>query len=34
VPELAAAAAKSSSTRANPIDLEQGELEAAIYAAL
>jgi len=34
VPELAAAAAKASSTRANPIDLEQGELEAAIYAAL
>ena len=34
VPELAAAAAKASSTRANPIDLEQGEIEAAIYAAL
>ncbi len=34
VPELAAAAAKASSTRANPIDLEQGELEEAIYAAL
>jgi len=33
VPELAAAAAKASSTRANPIDLEQGEIEEAIYAA-
>jgi alcohol dehydrogenase class IV len=34
VPDLAAAAAKASSTRANPIDLEQAELEEAIYAAL
>jgi alcohol dehydrogenase class IV len=34
VPDLAAAAAKASSTRANPIDLEQAELEQAIYAAL
>jgi alcohol dehydrogenase class IV len=34
VPELAAAAATASSTRANPIDLEQGELEEAIHAAL
>jgi alcohol dehydrogenase class IV len=34
VPDLAAAAAKASSTRANPIDLEQSELEEAIYAAL
>jgi alcohol dehydrogenase class IV len=34
IAELAAASAKASSTRANPIDLEQGELEEAIYAAL
>jgi alcohol dehydrogenase class IV len=34
IPELAAAAAKASSTRANPIDLAQGELEEAISAAL
>jgi alcohol dehydrogenase class IV len=34
VRELAAAAAKASSTRANPIDLEPGELEDAIHAAL
>jgi alcohol dehydrogenase class IV len=34
VPDLAAAAAKASSTRANPIDLEQRELEEAIHAAL
>jgi alcohol dehydrogenase class IV len=34
IPELAAAAAQASSTRANPIDLELGELEEAIHAAL
>ena len=34
VAELASAAANASSTRANPIDLEQGELEEAITAAL
>jgi alcohol dehydrogenase class IV len=34
IPELAAAAAQASSTRANPIDLEQSEIAEAIYAAL
>jgi alcohol dehydrogenase class IV len=34
VPELVAAALKASSTRANPVDLEQAELEEAIYATL
>jgi alcohol dehydrogenase class IV len=34
IPALAAAAAQSSSTRANPIDLELAELEEAISAAL
>jgi alcohol dehydrogenase class IV len=34
VPALAAQAAQASSSRANPIDLEQSELEEAIYAAL
>jgi len=34
VPDLAAAAAKASSTRANPIDLELSEIEQAIHAAL
>jgi alcohol dehydrogenase class IV len=34
VPDLVAAAARASSTRANPIDLEPAELEEAIAAAL
>jgi alcohol dehydrogenase class IV len=34
VPELAAKAARASSTRANPIDLEPAELEEAIGAAI
>ncbi|HEU5102058.1 MAG TPA: iron-containing alcohol dehydrogenase [Roseiflexaceae bacterium] len=34
IPELAAAAAQASSTRANPIDLELSEIEEAIGAAL
>ena len=34
VPALAAQTAKASSTRANPIDLEQAEIEEAILAAL